>query len=97
MQNIVEMRFGGPIENRDVSGYPGEAGVEHEQLTETFVHVTAWIGNWRWAAFLLIFSYGELAQHRREVVIHYRRFLISVSPTIPRIDHVFWLELNADG
>jgi glucose-6-phosphate 1-dehydrogenase len=67
-------RYGaGRIHNREVSAYVNEAAVDPERFTETFVQVTLWIDNWRWAGVPFTLRSGKaLGQDRREIAIHFK-------------------------
>ena len=61
----------GVVDGQSVKGYADEVG--RPSSTETFVALTAWIDNWRWAGVPFFLRTGKrMAQRRTEIVIQFK-------------------------
>ena len=95
----VRGRYGaGRIGSRAVPAYVEEHGIDPARQTETYVEVTLFIDNWRWAAVPFFIRSGKaLARDRQEVVVHFRPVPhLAFGPELPVHPNRLRIQLSPD-
>ncbi len=84
-KRTVRGQYGpGEMEGKPVPGYRQEAGVKPGSTTETFVALTLWIDNWRWAGVPFHIRTGKRMPHPvTEIKVHLKRTPQALFATTP--------------
>jgi len=77
---IVLGQYGpGKVDDREVSGYREEEGVNENSLTPTFASMKVFIDNWRWQGVPFYLTSGkQLAKKMTKIVVHFKEIPHSV-------------------
>ncbi len=73
-KKVIRSRYlAGSVSGEKVTGYLGEAGVNPDSTTETYVAMELAIDNWRWAGVPFFLRAGKrLAKRVTEISVHFR-------------------------